>query len=45
MQFLEKPWKMLENIEIIKLVTTEKRRGQLVSEPMFNTTKFKDFQY
>ena len=26
MLFLEKPWKMLENIEIFKLVTTERRR-------------------
>ena len=26
MLFLEKPWKMLENIEILKLVTTERRR-------------------
>ena len=34
--------KAMENVRKhrdIKLVTIEKRRGQLVSEPMFNTTK------
>ena len=38
MQFLEKIWKMWENIEI-KLVTTGRRRNYLVSEPNYHTTK------
>ena len=41
MQFLEKLWKMWENMEIlIKLVTTERRRNYFVSEPNYHTTKF-----
>ena len=40
MQFLEKIWKMLENIRDIKLLTTERRRSYLVSERNFHTTKF-----
>ena len=35
--------KAMENVRKhrdIKLVTTEKRRDHLVSEPLFNTTKF-----
>ena len=32
MQYSEKQWKILENIEIlIKLVTTDKKRSKLVS--------------
>ena len=38
MQFLEKIWKMWENIEI-KLATTGRRRNYLVSEPNYHTTK------
>ena len=38
MRFSEKLWKMWENI--IKLVTTERRRNYLVSEPSFHTTRF-----
>ena len=30
-QFLERPWKMLESTEVLKLVTTAKKRNQLVS--------------
>ena len=37
MKFLEKLWKMGENI---KLVTTERRRNYLVLEPNYHTTKF-----
>ena len=39
MQFLKKPLKMLENRDI-KLVTTERKRNYLVSEPNYHTTKF-----
>ena len=38
MQFLEKQWKMWRNIDI-KLVTTDRRRNYLVSEPSYHTTK------
>ena len=41
MQFLEK--KTMENVtkhRDIKLVTTEKRKNYLVSEPNYHTTKF-----
>ena len=38
MQFLEKLWKMLENRGDIKLVTTERKRNCLVSEPNYHTT-------
>ena len=34
MQFLEKLWKMCENIDV-KLATTERRKNCLVSEPIF----------
>ena len=40
MQFLEKPWEMLKKYRDIKLVTTEKRRNYLVSEPNYHTRKF-----
>ena len=40
MQFLEKLWEMWENIEHTKLVTTERRRNYLVSEPNYHITKF-----
>ena len=36
MQFLEKLWKMWENIEI----TTERRGNYLVLEPSYHTAKF-----
>ena len=35
MQFLEKLWKMWENIDV-KLATTERRKNCLVSEPIFS---------
>ena len=35
-QFLEKLWKMCENV---KLATTEKRRSYVVSEPTYCTKK------
>ena len=41
MQFLEKPWKMLENTDI-KLITTEARRNYVVSEPNYHRTKSKN---
>ena len=40
MQFLEKLFKIEENIENVKLVTTERRINHLVSEPNYHTTKF-----
>ena len=39
MQFLQKLWKMYENIDI-KLVTTERRRNYLVATPNYHTAKF-----
>ena len=39
MQFLKKLWKLWENRDI-KLVTIERRRKYLVSEPNYHTTKF-----
>ena len=39
MQFLSNLWEMLENRDI-KLITTERRRNYLVSEPNYHTTKF-----
>ena len=30
----------VKNIEVLKLVTTERRRNYLVSEPNYHTTKF-----
>ena len=51
MQFLEKPWKMLESRDI-KFVTAGKRRNYLVPEPNLTTNFFFgillfiwDFQY
>ena len=38
MQLLEKLWEIRENRDI-KLVTTERRRNYLVSEPNYHTTK------
>ena len=32
--------KIMENLRNIKLVTTERRRNYLVSEPNYHTTKF-----
>ena len=40
MQFLEKLWKNLRKHRDIKLVTTERRRNYLMSEPNCHTTKF-----
>ena len=41
MQYSEKQWKILENIEIlIKLVTTDKKRSKLVSEPNYHTINY-----
>ena len=37
---MEKLWKMWEKHRHIKLVTTEKRRNDLVSEPNYCITKF-----
>ena len=39
MQILEKLWEMRENRDI-KLVTTERRKNYLLSEPNFLTAKF-----
>ena len=39
MQLLEKLWEMLEYMDI-KLVTTERRRNDLVSNPNYHTAKF-----
>ena len=39
MQFLEKPWRMCKNTDI-KLVTIEKRKNYLVSQPNYHTTNF-----
>ena len=36
MQFLKKQWKMLQNRDI-KLVTTDRGRNYLVSEPNYHT--------
>ena len=40
MQFLKKLWKMLQKHRDVKLVSTERRRIYLVSEPNYHTTKF-----
>ena len=40
MHFLEKLWKICENIKVFKLVTTERRRNYLVSEQNHYTTTF-----
>ena len=40
MQFLEKLWKMWEKNIYIKLVTKERRRNYLISEPNYHTTNF-----
>ena len=39
MQYLEKQWKILENRDI-KLVTTDKKRKKLVSEPNYHTINY-----
>ena len=39
MRFLEKQWKILENRDI-KLVTTDKKRSKLVSEPNYHTINY-----
>ena len=39
MQYLEKQWKILENRDI-KLVTTDKKRSKLVSEPNYHTINY-----
>ena len=39
-QVLEKLWKMLKKYRDIKLVTTERRRNYLVSEPNYYTARF-----
>ena len=39
MQYLEKQWKILENRDI-KLVTTNKKRNKLVSEPNYHTINY-----
>ena len=40
MQFLEKTMENVRKHRDIKLVTTERRRNYLVSEPNYHTTKF-----
>ena len=40
MQFFVKTIKNVRKLISIKLVTTEKRRNYLVSEPNYHTTKF-----
>ena len=40
MQFLEKTTENVRKDRDIKLVTTERRRNYLVSEPNYHTTKF-----
>ena len=40
MLFLEKQWKFFEKNRDIKLATTYKRRNQLVSVPIYYTTKY-----
>ena len=40
MRFLEKQWKILENIRDIKLVTTDQKRSKLVSESNYHTTNY-----
>ena len=39
MQCLERQWKILENIDI-RLVTTNKKRSKLVSEPNYHTINY-----
>ena len=39
MRFLEKQWKILENRDV-KLVTTDKKRSKLVSEPNYHTINY-----
>ena len=39
MQCLERQWKILENIDI-RLVTTNKKRCKLVSEPNYHTINY-----
>ena len=40
MLYLEKQWKNVRNHRDIKLVTTDKRRNRLVSEPNYHATKW-----
>ena len=40
MQFLEKTIENVRKRRYIKLVTTERRKNYLVSEPNYHTTKF-----
>ena len=40
MLFMEKLWKMKENIGLIKLVNNDKKRNKLVPEPNYHTTKW-----
>ena len=40
MQYSEKQSKILESIEIFKLVTTDKKRNKLVSEPNYHTMNY-----
>ena len=37
---MQKRWKVLKNPRDSKLVTTEKRRSYLLSEPSYHSTKF-----
>ena len=40
MQFLEKLWNILENIEILNLLQQKEEETILVSEPNYHTRKF-----
>ena len=40
MQCSKKQWKMLENAEILRFVTTDKKRSKLVSEPNYHTMNY-----
>ena len=37
---MEKQWKTLESIEILKIVTADKKRSRLVSEPYYHTINY-----
>ena len=43
MHFLEKLWKILENIEILNLPQHKEEETILVSEPNYHTKKFRKF--